>query len=95
MSACVAVSVAEYKTYAHPRSGYVRPQTANQINSGFVHKMQGVGLEEIQELERCANIECPECKYKSFALKMHLVYQLLRSYAVQPMTDSVRIGVLM
>ena len=62
MSACVAVSVAEYKSYAHPRSGYVRPQTANQINSDVANEMQVPGIDHIV---RCADMECPEGKHKS------------------------------
>ena len=72
MSACVAVSVAEYKGYAHPRSGYVRPQTANQINSEVVKKMQSeVTEDERERLERCANMECPKRKkYSSYYMQI-------------------------
>ena len=60
MSAYVAVSVAKYERYAgmaYPRSGYIRPQTANQINSESA-KMQLDIPTSRAALEECANQEC-------------------------------------
>ena len=60
MSACVAVSVAESEGYAgmaYPRSGYIRPQTANQINSEYAKQQMDIPTSRT-ELEECANQDC-------------------------------------